>query len=369
MRLLPDCHSRVPIPEKAEHFRCAHPQVHYQNHEVSAEVCRLCEYWKQPAPDNRRQFPDQAFPGMRTQANVLRAHQTLPRPWESHRVTVAIPFLDTPELLELSVRSWWWQEFRPFLLLIDTGSTSTAVDQLRWKLQQTPSVELASLGIRSAVEHLSDRVSIAMDYAFTRCPTEYLLATHIDVFPRHQQVISRLLELCTATQPVVGWEMSFRGIDDTENWKDFSAGYPGHACTMFHMPTMDRIGAGWSMRRAHHAFGLPRQKTEINGWPDTEVCLGKILQQHGLAPLFLGRETNDENQETSEWVHARSCTVHAHGDSGLLARHHSAMRDAIDRVQTWESQATSTRDGTPPEYFATLGPQSLPEVLSARLRR
>lgn len=372
MRTLPDCHSRVPMPDVADRFWCRHPQVHVSDNVVCREICHFCNRWQQPAPLNLRSLPQPVATAVPRQhpiplaGSVLRGNKTLPQPWEQHNVTVAIPCLDTSEILELAVRAWQWQYPRPYLLIIDTGSTAQGTESLWGKLRATEGIELATLGIYSAVEHLSDRVAIAMDYAFARCPTEFLLATHVDVFPKHQRVIERLLALCSAVCPVVGWEMSFRGTIQRDAFLDLSAGYPGHACTMFHIPTMDRIGAGWSMRRAHHAFGLPRQRTEINGWPDTEVCLGRLLQKHGLEPRFLGRETNDENQETEDWVHSRSTTVHANGDSGLLARHRLAMKDAAARIRQWEFQGLADADATIP-YWQTLGEQ--PELPTNRDRR
>ena len=42
------------------------------------------------------------------------------------------------------------------------------------------------------------------------------------------------------------------------------------------------------------------------GWPDTETTFSWIMDKHGVKMLFLGRETNYENQETEHWLHARS---------------------------------------------------------------
>jgi len=267
--------------------------------------------------------------------NVLQQND-LPRPWENHEVTVCIPHLDTPEVLSLAVRLWQLQNVRPFFLIVDSGSRSPESIEFLEKLARESDIEVARLGIVSDVEHRSDRVAIAMDYAFSRCPTEYLLAAHVDLFPKHRDLISRLLRLCDRATPVVGWEMSPRGPgpDGVTNGT-FSDGCPGHACTMFHMPTMDRIGAGWSMRRAHNSFGLPRSYTEVHGWPDTEICLGKILAAEGIDPLFLGRETNGETQETEDWVHARSATAELLLHGRPLERQSIAFAAARGRIAEW----------------------------------
>src|SRR5579862_5901859 len=99
--------------------------------------------------------------------NVL-LRNDLPRPWESHKVTVCIPHLDTPEVLSIAVRLWQLQSEPPFLLIIDSGSRSEAAAETLDGLASQPSIEVARLGITSDVEHLSDRVAIAMDYAFAR---------------------------------------------------------------------------------------------------------------------------------------------------------------------------------------------------------
>lgn len=298
----------------------------------------------------------------RTQAripqNVLVRKDDLVKPWVQHQVTVCIPHLDTPDILAVSVRLWQLQRNRPFLLVIDTGSVYKKSSDLLEQLSQIPGIEVARLGIHSAVEHLSDRVSIAMDYAFSRCPTEYLLATHIDMFPKHRGLVEKLVALCGEATPVVGWEMSPRGDSDSQTGRGYlSDGYPGHVCTLFHMPVMDRIGAGWSIRRAHHAFGLPRGHTAVNGWPDTELCLGKLLFANDIKPVLLGRETNDENQETDDWLHSRSSTIHLLVNQKPLNRHSHALWSAACWASEWEQELLKmegTRDDLIP-YRGVLG--------------
>ena len=287
--------------------------------------------------------------------NLLRASK-LPKPWREHSVTVCIPHLDTPEMLGLSVRSWLLQEDRPFVLVVDTGSRSPTSLRLLGRLERTPGVEVARLGMHTQMEHPSDRVTIALDYAMARCPTDYLLMTHVDLMPRHRRLVQKLLDLCNESQPVAGWEMSPRGPGDPETGRGYlSDGVPGHVCTMLYMPVMDRIGAGWSIRRAHHAFGLPRRGTEINGWPDTEVCLGRLLEQHQLIPLFLGRETNDENQETGDWLHARSLTAHTLVGGRMLPRHVDALWAMWRTIVEWEQEDLKCGDASVPPYSRSLG--------------
>jgi NifU-like protein involved in Fe-S cluster formation len=53
---LPFCHSRRGLPGETTTFFCAHPQVFSNGQRVSAQVCRMCDYWKQPPPSQFRPF-------------------------------------------------------------------------------------------------------------------------------------------------------------------------------------------------------------------------------------------------------------------------------------------------------------------------
>src|SRR5690606_17399257 len=91
------------------------------------------------------------------------------------------------------------------------------------------------------------------------------------------------------------------------------------------------IGAGWSLRRAANAFGMRRSADPTTpGWPDTETCIGLILKDAGITPKFLGRETNDENQETEYWIHARSRNA-----LGMTPRHRHAFLQAMVQLSHW----------------------------------
>lgn len=54
---LPQCHSRRDFPGNPTLFYCAHPQVHARDQLVRAEICKICEYWKQPPPAEFRPYP------------------------------------------------------------------------------------------------------------------------------------------------------------------------------------------------------------------------------------------------------------------------------------------------------------------------
>lgn len=54
---LPFCHSRRELPTTPGELYCVHPQVHVEGMRVRAEICKLCNYWREPAPEEFRPFP------------------------------------------------------------------------------------------------------------------------------------------------------------------------------------------------------------------------------------------------------------------------------------------------------------------------
>jgi hypothetical protein len=52
-------------------FFCAHPSVHAKDNLVSAGVCSICEYWRQPAPEFFRPFPPPPAPPPRGRCHFL----------------------------------------------------------------------------------------------------------------------------------------------------------------------------------------------------------------------------------------------------------------------------------------------------------
>ena len=53
---LPDCHSRRTMDGESGVFFCAHPKVHAPRSLVRAEICKLCRFWQEPAPERFRPF-------------------------------------------------------------------------------------------------------------------------------------------------------------------------------------------------------------------------------------------------------------------------------------------------------------------------
>jgi hypothetical protein len=250
-------------------------------------------------------------------------------------VTIVMPHKDTPEWLRLSAKMWLAQKEDPLLLVVDTGSTKAGWRESVEEIGRHPRAEVACLGPKWKTPHIWDMISIAHDYGLARCQTEFIMTTHTDVFPKHRGVVQHMRGLCGVDSPVVGREMSRRGRNLSEPpgpW--VSDGFVGMACTIFHVATLDRIGAGWSICRAHHAFGTSRNQ-DRPGWPDNETPMGHLLKRAGVPIRFLGRETNFENQETEHWLHARSMTLSTVLHGGIQPRHEQALARMRGVYESW----------------------------------
>lgn len=254
------------------------------------------------------------------------------KPWE-YKVSVAIPHLDSLELLRSVVELHRLQTIKPYIMVIDTGSPEAVVKEL----EEMRAEDLEIHYVRShAYRHSSAPVTTAMDVAFALTRTQYLFCTHSDVFPRRRDFLEWMIGQCGEASPAVGWEMSPRvGIN---GWK----GTLSHTATMLYMPVMWMIGATWSMDRWYSAN--PTAPPTRNGWPDTETCIDEVFRNWGVKKVILGGELNFERQITDWWDHVRSITslrlyakdsdVHQKAE-GYSAE---ALADAKVRARTWAAE-------------------------------
>lgn len=257
------------------------------------------------------------------------------KPWD-YSVTAMIPELDTYDELVLGIELLRLQTVRPYIVVIDTGSTPENL--ARVELLRAQDLEVHSLRLNGML-HPSEFVTAALDLAFSICRTEYAYLTHTDVFPRRRDLISWLLGQCGPLMPAVGYELTPRVCPSNmlAQWP----GMLGHTCTLLHMPTMDLIGAGWSMRRLARLWRLPDQRPAPNshGWPDTECLLGHLLRERGIKPTIIGQERNFERTLDANIDHCRSLA-----GSKLYSPEHyrraqgwadDARREALDRADAW----------------------------------
>ncbi len=253
------------------------------------------------------------------------------KPWE-HQVTAAIPHLETPETLPVLLELLALQTVRPYVLLIDTGSSPAVVRRLEALRRSDVEVHyLRAHGYR----HSSAPVTTAMDVAFALCRTPYLFCTHSDVFPRRRDLVERLLGLCRDDQPVVGYEMSPR--PPTSGWRNVVS----HTCTMLHMPTMRRIGATWSFERYWESGKAHPQQ---HGYPDTEQPFDRCLRRAGVYPYLIGHDTNARRYVDDNIDHVRSLSgLELYNRDGELHRHcrwnlDRALGEARMRLRAWRKE-------------------------------
>jgi hypothetical protein len=220
------------------------------------------------------------------------------KPWH-YRVTAAIPHLDTIEPLRVCIECLRSQTERPYIMVIDTGSSRQVRDEL--EAMRAEDVEISFIA-RHAYRHASEPVTSALDVAQAICTTEFIFHTHSDCFLRRHNFLEYLTNTCSARNPVVGYRMSPRDWA-TDRWEWMVS----HTTTMLHMPTMNRIGAQWSMRRMHEEYGYPYElESKCGGWPDTETGFNHILRDNGIAPLFIGFDRNHQREVDHNRDHVRS---------------------------------------------------------------
>ena len=255
------------------------------------------------------------------------------KPWE-YKVTAAIPVLDTFEQVEICLELLRMQTTRPFIVIIDTGSTQDELEKII--SLRAEDVEVHSLRM-NGVMHPSDFPAIAMDLAFSMCRTSLLYATHADVFVRRRDFLESMVGMCDQSSPVVGYEISPRAHED---WK----GMVSHTATMYHMETMDKIGFGWSLGRLCNQFGISNHKPDPRrpGWPDTELLGNYIMRQNDISPRLIGSEQNFERTLDLNIDHFRSFTsgkLYSRSYYRVVSEwYEDAKKAALERIDEWKGE-------------------------------
>lgn len=252
------------------------------------------------------------------------------KPWD-YEVSAIIPHLETPELLHPVIELLRLQTERPYIMVIDTGSSRETMDQI--ECLRAEDVEIHYIR-GHAYLHPSEAVAVAQDLAFALCRSKYLFCTHADCFLRRRTYIEGLMMFCNQVYPAVGYEMSPRDWL-TDQWQ----GMISHTATLLHMPTMHQLGVTWSFDRGHYEFGMSRS---TQSWPDTETCMNLVLRQAGVKPLLIGAETNFERFTDKYVDHCRS-----YPGSLLYANEYhqkmqtsvnAALREAWLRIALWRQE-------------------------------
>ena len=269
------------------------------------------------------------------------------KPWE-FQVTSVIPTINSPETLPCCIELLRLQTLRPYIVIIDTGSREENLREVEKLWDQD--VEVHSLRL-NGVRNPSDFPAIAMDLGFAACRSQYLFATHADCYLRRRDFIEYLLGLCNAKCPAVGYELSPRAHKD---WK----GMLSHTASMYHMPTMDKIGFGWSLRRLCNRFNIVDYKPDPMrpNWPDTEILGNYILQENGITPHLIGGEENgvrtlDENIDHFRSYAAAKMYSPPHFDKSKIW-FEEAKREAEARIKQWQLEAKNrpSKNSLWPQY-------------------
>lgn len=260
------------------------------------------------------------------------------KPWD-YTVTAVIPCLNTPETIPICIELLRRQTTKPFIMLVDTGSTEK---NLRLTEEnRSEDIEVHSIRL-NGVRHPSDYPAMAMDMAFSLCRTEYLFATHSDCFLKKRTVLEDFVTLCKEKSPVVGYELSPRAHED---WR----GMVSHTATMYHMPTMDKIGFGWSLRRLCNRYGIVDYKPDPSkpNWPDTEILGNYILRENKIEPYLVGPEGNHCRTLDDNIDHFRSYGAAKMYSPDyypkVLEWYHSAKKEALMRIEEWNSSPSSPK--------------------------
>lgn len=253
------------------------------------------------------------------------------RPWD-FACEAVIPVLDTPDTLECAIELLRLQSARPFIVIIDTGSSEANLQRVREFAARD--VEVHSLRF-NGVRHPSDFPAIAMDLAMSACRKNHLFCTHADVFLKDRYLLERMMSHVDEMCPAMGYQMTPRAHADWERMVS-------HTATMLYMPTMDRIGAGWSLRRLCNNRKVDHIPNILgNNWPDTELLINYILWENNLQAALIGTEKNHERTDDQYVDHCRSITAGRLYSQEYAAKAQIWLDDALtkakERIELWKS--------------------------------
>lgn len=250
----------------------------------------------------------------RTQTPAYEGH----RPWGRHGCEVWIPVIDPMDTLPLVLALLRAQSARPYIVLVDTGSTPEQWEQVQ--ALRALDVEVHALHT-GGMRHSSAVVASALDLAVSVCRQEHLIFTHQDCFLRR---VTAVEELCALIEQytAVGYGITPRpGVD---NWKTML----GHVWAGLFVPVIRQTRA-----RFGHTDGTQAE------W-DTEYSFNCGLAREGITPHLLGWEENWQRNITPDYDHVRSWPLGKLYRPDHVASHRDvmaeAMREGWGRVKLWQ---------------------------------
>lgn len=217
-------------------------------------------------------------------------------------ITINLPHRSTPDLVAAVLPLWLNQSLPTVIDVVDTGSTPEQIEELQRICRLYPARVRCHIIAPRRWQHMSEPIAIACELSQLYAEVDQVLWSHVDVFPRRRDLVETWSHLCTAEQPVVGYEMSSRshvGGWIGRNWK----GIVGHSLTIGHLPTLRANRIRWGFSGTADEFALSAE--DLRFW-DTEVTFGLCLRRAGITPLFVGHDVNYQHL-IDEWHgHARS---------------------------------------------------------------
>jgi len=255
----------------------------------------------------------------------------LPRkPWE-YLITAAIPTLDHPQETQCCVEVLRAQTCRPYIILVDTGSTEDNFRQL--SNLRGNDLEIHTIRRQASIGP-SDIIAAALDLTFALAETPYVFTTHQDCFLKSRTLLEFLANQIPG-KAAIGYQLTER---PHRNWRN----HLGHTCTLFDLPTWDRIGATWTLRRATAMQGVGRHHpgNDEETFIDTEATMNHCFEKAHVKTAIIGTETNYVRNTDDYIDHCRSLTCssiysHPHHEKALTWSR-QAMLEAWSRIEQWK---------------------------------
>ena len=255
------------------------------------------------------------------------------KPWQ-YAVQLVIPHLGWVDPLRVALDLWQRQTIKPYVCIVDTGSEWKYLETLESLRSENVEVHyLRAHGYR----HPSEPVSVAIDFASSRCQQTYQFQTHGDVFPMRRDLIESFVAVTNKEQPVAGYEISGRSHVPGA-MKILWPGMVGHTATCIHFPTIRDLGITWSLDRGFSQFsGINREERTDT---DTEIPFNMHLRAVGITPVILGKDKNWVRDKNEDFDHCRSFTSSALYSAGHFSQAsewiRQAMEDANQRAKEWD---------------------------------
>jgi len=278
-------------------------------------------------------------------------HEPIPARWEGvadrkpwqHQITAVIPCFNHYHETVSVVALLRLQTVKPYIILVDTGSTPHQYASLR--SLAAPDLELHA--IRSnGTPHPCSLIASALDLGFSLAETPYVFTTHQDCFLVARDFLE-YLQTTIVGHDAVGYQLSPR---PGTRWRE----HLGHTATLWDLNSWDRIGATWTLRRCRHLLHRSHHHQHHSPDPaiDTEASVNAAYLNAGAKIAFVGTEQNYERTLDANIDHCRSLVCSSLYSPPHHERAHAwatdAMRLAQRRIRDWTTYGPAENPPDPP---------------------